>query len=105
MGQLRIGWIKGEGNEALKTAGRILLLAEFHKVIHAIFNRLDMPVEHGCVGLQSRRVYFPLELEPAFSVTFMSTDHRSRRLAKDLRAASRTRVKSRLNQLLNDFFV
>src|SRR5574338_1186348 len=105
MGQLCVRWIKRERNEALKTAGFVLLLAELDEVIDAIFDRLDVPVEHRGVRFQSRCVNLSLEFEPAFCVAFVSTDHRASWLAKDFRAATRTRIQSRFNQLLNDLFV
>src|ERR1043165_3239194 len=102
MGQLRIRRIKREGNEALKTVRLILLLTQSHQVIDAIFDRLDMPVEHRGIRFQSCGVEFSLELEPTLRDTFVSADHRARGLAKDLCAAARTRIQSRFNQLLNN---
>src|SRR6185369_12421396 len=102
MRQLRVRRIKREWNEALKTVRLVLLLAQLHHMIDAIFNRFDVPVKHRGVRFQSRGVNLSLELEPALGVAFMSADHRSRRLAKDLRAATGTRIESCFDELLND---
>src|SRR5215213_835361 len=105
MRQLRVRRIKREWNEELKTLRLVLLLAQLHQVIDAIFDRLDVPVKHRGIRFQSRGVKFSLELEPALRVALVSADHRSRRLAKDLRAATGTRIQTCFDQLLNDVFV
>src|SRR5215213_4485701 len=74
-------------------------------MVNTISDRLDMPIEHGSVGLQSCGVNFSLELEPAIRIAFVRTDHRARGFAKDLGAASGARIQSRFDQLLNDIFV
>src|SRR5215213_4017639 len=105
MGELRIRRIKRERNKTLETARLVLLLAQLYEVIDAIFNRLDVPVKHRGVSFKPGAVNFPLELEPALGVTFVSTDHRSRGLAEDLRTATWTRIQACFDQLLNDLFV
>ena len=105
MRQLRVRWIKSEWNETLEATGFFLLLAQSNKVVHAIFDRLDVPVEHRRVGLQTRGVHFTLQREPAFGVTFVGADHGACRLAKDLGAAAGTGVESGVDQFLNHFFV
>src|SRR5262245_58719364 len=105
MGQLRIRRIKREWDEALKTVRLVLLLAKLDEMIDAIFNRLDVPVKHRRIRFQSRGVKFSLQLEPALGIAFVSADHRARRLAKDLRAATRTRIQARFDEFLNDLFV
>ncbi len=41
---------KSERDKALKTAGLVLLFAEFNEMIDAVFDRFDVPVEHRGVG-------------------------------------------------------
>jgi hypothetical protein len=64
----------------------------FDEVVDAVFDRLDVAVEHRRVGLEAGLVDLARELEPTRAVAFVIADARARRLGKDLGTAARARI-------------
>src|SRR5256885_5072157 len=101
MRELCFRWIERQRYEALKTARLLLLLTQSDQMIDTILDRLDVSVEHGGIGLQPRCLHFSLKLEPTIGIALVRADHRTRWLAKDLRATAGTRIQTCFDQFLN----
>ncbi len=74
-------------------------------MVDAVFDRLDVAVEHRGVGLEAGGVDLAGELEPAVAVAFMIADAATCRFGKDLGSAAGTRIHSRGLELFDDLFV
>src|SRR5947209_13542926 len=74
-------------------------------MIHAVLDRLDMAIEHGCVCFESSVVDLAGELEPAVGIAFVIADTRTRRLRKDLSTAAGTRIHSGSVQLVDHVLI
>src|SRR5713226_3289634 len=98
MCKLRFGRIERERYETLKTARFVLLLAQTHQMIYAVFDRFDVAIKHRRVCFQTRRMDLAGEFQPATRVALVRANHRARWLAKNLSAAARTRIQAGIDQ-------
>ncbi len=86
--QWRVGGMKRQRNEGLKTAGVILESAQFQQVVHAVFVILNMAVEHGGVGAQADLVGHAGGLQPLAAVNLVIADNVAHALGKNLRSTT-----------------
>src|ERR1700719_4742241 len=59
-----------ERNEAAETAGFTLKLAKLTQMIDALFERLDVPVQHGTGTVSTHSMPGPVNLEPFLGCFF-----------------------------------
>ena len=80
--------VEGEGDERLKPAALVLLFAEAQHVVDAMLEGLDVPVEHGGVGLHPEAVRDVVHLEVLLGGRLVVRDARAHVGVEDLGAAA-----------------
>src|SRR5437870_13672679 len=104
MRQLRLLGVKRQRNEALKTAGLVLLLSQANHVIDAVFDRFDMAVKHRRVRFQAGSVDFSGKVQNAFRSAYMHTDDPTGLPKKSATRSTRARLATSRQQLINHVF-
>src|SRR5689334_11899401 len=91
--------MKRQRDECLEAAGFILQRAQLQQVIDAVFIVFNVPVQHGCIGLQPKLVREARGVEPLLAVDLVIANNVANALSKDLGAAARQRVHACFLQL------
>jgi hypothetical protein len=83
--------MKGQRDERLETAGVVLDRPHAQHVINPLFQRLDVPVQHGDVRAHPETMRETMDVEIAIGPALVVTDFLPDPFREDLRAAARQR--------------
>src|SRR5579872_4325765 len=64
-----------QGDEGVETTRPVLQVAKTLHMIDAVGIAFDMSIEHGRIGMHSFPVCCLMDMQPAFGVYFVRTDH------------------------------
>ena len=84
--------MKRQRNEGDEAVGDVLRCAQLEQVIHALFGRFDVAVEHGGVGAQAEFVRGARDFQPALAADFVIADNFAHARMENFGAAAGKRI-------------
>ena len=89
LAHLVVVWMKRQRDERLEATGLVLQRARTHHVIDPLLHRLDVPVEHRDVGLESELMRETMNREIPIGVSLVVADLLADAFSEDLRPTTR----------------
>ena len=97
-----VGRVEGQRNESLEAFGLILQGAQADEMIHSVFFRFDVAVEHCAVGMKTKVVGLARGFDPDIAVDLVVADDASYGLGEDLGTAAGQGIHAGSFQLFED---
>src|SRR5439155_18594335 len=86
--EYRVFRVKRERDETIEPTRLVLQFAQPDKMVHTLFQRLDVAVKHRRVRSDSLLMNGPRNIEPAIARNLMPGNQRSGALGKNLRTSA-----------------
>jgi len=87
--------VKRERNEGDESVRLVLRFAKLNQVVHALFVRFDVAVEHGGIRAQADLVRGARDLQPHLAADFVVADNFSHAGMENFSAAAGKRIDAR----------